>query len=213
MKSSPRAVVLALALALAAPVAAAHAAPVVIDQGHVDAIDVGYEDGRLGITVHDESVEPDVERNPLTTVLKAKPEARTQVPADPAYAFLGAPGADTWILPEVQDPDLLWPGFSTEELTAGTFAGDAVRIHLLGVAGPGRVAVFTSDPFGVPQVLLNSADGLPDTLPLGVGVHKHANWAFSRAGTYLLLVDATAKLPSGRTVWTGPTVLRFRVAA
>jgi hypothetical protein len=33
------------------------------------------------------------------------------------------PIAPVWVLPEIRDPDLLWPGLSTEELSPGVFTG------------------------------------------------------------------------------------------
>ncbi|MFD0855559.1 hypothetical protein ACFQ07_25180, partial [Actinomadura adrarensis] len=55
-------VVLAASLIGAAP---AHSGErVVLESGHVDAIDIEYEDGELEVHVHDETVEPDVAREP-----------------------------------------------------------------------------------------------------------------------------------------------------
>jgi hypothetical protein len=80
--------------ALLTGITPAQAAPVVVlDKGHVDAVDVEYEDGALALSVHDESVEPGVEYEPSQVLLKALPGARTTVPADPSYRFLGAAGA------------------------------------------------------------------------------------------------------------------------
>lgn len=184
----------------------------VISQGHVDAVDVAYEDGELGITIHDESVEPDVERDPADVVLVAKPQARTTVPDDPAYAFLGSPGAAVWVLPETQDPDLLWPGLSGEEIEPGVFVDDSVRIRFKQVWGPDGMSLFTTDPVGTPSVLIDSEDGLPDVVTLPAGLHQHANWAFEKAGVYRLRVDATARLAAtGATVTSAPAWITFAV--
>lgn len=192
--------------------APAHAASaVVLDHGHVDAVDVEYEDGALELHVHDESVEPSVEYDPAQVVLKALPGARTTVPADASYRFLGPAGAPVSVLPETQDPDLLWPGFSTEELTTGVFAGDSLKVTLKSVRGPGAASVFTTDPFGAASVLLNSGDGLPDALTLPAGLHEHVNWGFTKPGVYKLTFQATATLTSGATVSSAPAVLTFCV--
>jgi surface-anchored protein len=171
----------------------------VLDEGHIDAIDVAYEDGALGISIHDETVDPDVERDPAHTILVAKSAARTAVP-DARFAFLGPIGAPVWILPEAQ-PDaealgVLWPGLSAGEVEPGTFVDDAVELRFRGVAGPDGFSLFTSPPDELtpPVVLVDSEDGLPDSIALGAGAHAHANWAFEAPGLYLVSVDARGRL-------------------
>lgn len=192
---------------------AAQAAPlVVLDKGHVDVVDVAYEDGGLHLHIHDETVDPGVERDPADVLLRVLAPAKTTVPADPAFAFLGTPGSPVWILPQVENPDLLFAGLSTEELETGVLAGDQVTLKLCAVYGPGKVSVFTTDAFGNPTVLLNSRDGLPDTTALPVGGHQHANWSFSAAGTYRLVLSATGKLAgTGEVVSSAPVTVTFKV--
>ncbi|BCB83164.1 hypothetical protein Psuf_004770 [Phytohabitans suffuscus] len=175
---------------------------VVIGEGHVDVIGVGYEDGEFNLHIHDESVEPGVEREPYEVRFQVKPAAETTVPANPAYGFLGAAGDPVWVLPQVRNPDLIWPGFGTEEIEPGVFQNDAVKVTFWVAAGPGDVAVYTEDAFGLPaDVLVDTGDGLPDTVTLPAGGHLHANWAFDTPGHYWLLVTATGKLAaSGQTL-------------
>jgi len=201
----------ATAALLAGVVPAQAATRVVLDKGHVDAVDVEYEGGALELIVHDDSVDPSVEYDPAEVLLKALPAARTTVPADPSYRFLGAAGAPVSILPEAQNPDLLWPGLSTEELTGGVFQSDSVTLSLESVRGPGAASVFTTDQFGAANVLLDSGDGVPDALALATGGHKHANWGFTKPGTYQLTFTATATLTDGTPVSSAPTVLTFCV--
>ena len=209
--------VLAVAMLGTAVPAQAHparaaTAPVVLSAGHVDAVDIEYEDGALEIGVHDETVEPDVEREPGDVVFLVKSAARTTVPADPAYGFLGAAGTPVWILPEVENEELLWPGLSAEEVEAGVFAGDTVTLKVEKVTGSGRFAIFTENAVGTPQVLADSADGLPDAITLNTGAHRHVSWAFQKAGVYCVKVRATAKLAgSGATVSSEPAVYTFAV--
>ncbi|GAA1643904.1 choice-of-anchor M domain-containing protein [Actinoplanes couchii] len=201
-----------LAAALLGTAVPAQATPVVVlSAGHVDLVDVAYEDGALEIGVHDETVEPDVEREVDDVVFLVKKAAKTTVPADPAYGFLGTAGKPVWILPEIQNEDLLWPGIATEEIEAGVFAGDQVTLKVEKVTGSGQVAVFTEDAVGTPDVLIDSADGLPDALPLATGTHLHASWAFSKAGVYLIKVRATGTLVDGSTVTSEPETYRIVV--
>ncbi|ASW54788.1 choice-of-anchor M domain-containing protein [Plantactinospora sp. KBS50] len=197
---------LAAALLGTAVPAQAAAVPVVLSAGHVDVVDVEYEDGELEIGVHDETVEPGVEREPSEVVFLVKRAAKTTVPAAPEFGFLGAAGSPVWILPEIQNEDLLWAGFSTEELESGVFVDDSVTVNVVQVHGPGHVASYTEDAVGAPHVLFDSGDGLPDAAPLTAGLHQHANWAFQRAGRYCVTVEATATLAD-----TGETVTSERV--
>lgn len=207
----PTLVTTAAAMALAGAVPAAATPVVVIEQGHIDAVDVHYEDGGLELHIHDETADPPVERDPADVVLRVRPGARTSVPDDPAYRFLGAAGAPVWILPQTQDPELLWPGLSTEELESGVFAGDTVTLTLRRVRGPGALSLFTTDAVGAPTVLANSGDGTPDRLALATGGHRHANWGFTRAGVYLVTFQATATLADGTRVTSDPAVYTFQV--
>ncbi|GIE31913.1 hypothetical protein Ait01nite_049580 [Actinoplanes italicus] len=203
--------VIAAVLLGAAP--SAQATPVVVlSAGHVDIADVAYEDGALEIGVHDETVEPDVERDVDDVVFLVKNAAKTTVPDNPAFGFLGTAGKPVWILPEIQNEELLWPGLAAEEIEAGVLTGDSVTLKVEKVTGSGRVAVFTEDAVGNPNVLVNSGDGLPDAVNLSAGTHQHASWAFQKAGVYLVKVRATATLAaSGATVTSEPALYKFVV--
>lgn len=187
------------------------AATVVLSSGHVDIVDVAYEDGALEIGVHDETVEPDVEREPSDVVFVVRRAARTTVPDNPAFGFLGAAGKPTWILPEIRNDELLWPGLAADEIEAGVFAGDTVTLAVQKVTGPGRLALFTEDAVGNPDILVNSADSLPDTLTLQAGSHRHASWAFSKAGVYTIKIRATGTLTDGTTVTSDPALYQVVV--
>jgi surface-anchored protein len=191
--------------------APATAAPVVpIDTGHVDVFGVAYEDGELDLHVHDETA--DVEYAPAEVLLVAKSAAKTTVPADPAYAFLGAPGAPVWVLPEIDDPNLLWPGIATEEVEPGVFVDGSLRLRVVSVCGPDDFSIFTTDAVGAPKVLVDSGNGLPDRIDLTAGSHLHANWAFEAAGRYSITVRATGTLAAtGKHVVSAPATYSFKV--
>ncbi|WP_203744535.1 choice-of-anchor M domain-containing protein [Actinoplanes cyaneus] len=204
--------ILATALLAGAVPAQAHAAPAVLSSGHVDVVDIEFEDGALELGVHDESVEPGVEHEPGDVVLLVKRAAKTTVPDNAAFNFLGAAGAPVWILPEIQAEKLLWPGLSTEEIESGALANDTVTLTAQKVTGPGRLAVYTEDAVGAPRILIDSGDGLPDAVSLATGTHQHANWAFQKAGVYRLKVRATATVAAtGATVTSEPAVYTFVV--
>ncbi|MET7398919.1 choice-of-anchor M domain-containing protein [Dactylosporangium sp. NPDC005572] len=200
-----------VASALLVAPAAANASPVVLSQGHVDVVDVEYEDGAIEVHVHDETVEPGVERDPADVLFKVKKQAKTTVPSNPAYSFLGAPGDPVWILPQLQNPALLWAGLGTEELEPGVFQGDSVNVKFVNVIGPDDVSLYTTSGTGVPTVLVDSGDGLPDTVALPVGSHLHLNWAFEQAGTYKIKLKVTGTLATGGHVSSDVVTYRFKV--
>jgi surface-anchored protein len=206
------AAITAALLAWAAPAQAGSL--VVLSQGHVDIVDVAYEEGAFEVAVHDETVEPGVERDPADVLFRVKPEAAVTVPADSRYAFLGTAGATVYVLPEVENEALLFPGLATEELEPGVFAGDTIAIRFKKVIGPDGVSLFTTDPAGNPTVLVDSEDGLPDTVTLPIGTHMHQNWAFEKPGYYAIKVDVTATLAGTTTAVTSdPVWLKFKVGS
>lgn len=185
---------------------------VTISAGHVDAIDLAFEDGVLERSVHDETVTPDVERDPADVTFEVLAGAQTAVPDDAAYAFLGNPGATVSVLPEAQNPDLVWPGIATEEIEAGVFRNDTVRVDFTSLCGPDGFSMFTDNPDGTPKVLIDSEDYVADRLTLPVGTHQHASWAFEKPGTYRLTYRASGVLAAtGQTVRSAPATLTFVV--
>jgi surface-anchored protein len=170
---------------------------VVLSSGHVDVFDVAYEDGALELHVHDETVEPGVEREPSDVVFEVLKGAKTTVPDDPNFAFfLGKPGAPVWVLPQDNVEGLLFAGWATEEVPAGVFVNDSVKVTVHRVYGPDDFSIFQVDAFGAPSVLVDSGNGVPDSFTAPAGTHTHANWAFERPGKYLLKVSASGVLAS-----------------
>jgi surface-anchored protein len=168
----------------------------VIDHGHVDVVGVAFEDGQLHLHVHDESVEPGVEREPEDVEFRVLPGAETVVPADPSFAFLGDAGDPVWILPQAENPELIFAGFGAEEIDAGVLRDDSVTVTFVG-AGPGDVAIYTENAVGLPaDILVDTGDGQPDSFTLAAGEHAHANWAFEQPGDYRFLVVVSGRLAS-----------------
>ncbi|WP_157411238.1 choice-of-anchor M domain-containing protein [Actinoplanes rectilineatus] len=209
LRGAVMAAVLVGAALVGTPARAAEA--VVLSQGHTDAVDVHYANGRLALKIKDDTVSPAVERDPADVTFQVLPAARTEVPDLDAFRFLGAAGTPIWMLPQVQDPALLWPGWNTTTLDSGVFKNDKVTISLVGVDGPGAVTLFDTSSLGVPAVRFASADGLPDSLDVAVHTHAHASWVFGATGRYTLKFQADAVLANGTVLSTGPVNYRFLV--
>ena len=144
-------ILLATVVLVALSPGTASADRVTLSSGHVDAIAPILENGALALRVEDETAGgPAVMRDPDDVLLHVKPEARMPVPAGlpPSFAFLGAPGSDVWILPQVQDPALLWAGWSSEGIAAGAFREEGLTWTLNRVEAPGPVQPFENGPLG-----------------------------------------------------------------
>lgn len=194
-------------LAAAGPAGAGTSSLTVLDRGHTDVFGVAYEAGELHLHVHHETAG---ELEPCDTLLVVRGQAATTVPADPAYSFLGEAGDTVWILPDTNDPELLFAGWGAEELPTGVFTGDQVRLDITGVFGAGELSLFTVDDFGAPNVLADSGDPAPDALTVTAGGHGHLNWGFTEPGWYRVDVTASGTLTDGSAVADTASYL-FRV--
>lgn len=181
--------------------------------GHTD-VGVAYdaEANEWELHVHDE--EDDTEYFPATdALLMVNYQAHTTVPAGAQWSFLGSPGSSTWILPNTENPDLLFLGIGSEEIEDGVFAGNSLSLTLKNVTGPGQFAMYDFDVFGDPTVRWNSADGFGDSLTLATGSHSHFNWAFSAPGDYIVTLEAAGISTLNGATSSGDVNYLFRVVA
>jgi surface-anchored protein len=179
--------------------------------GHVD-VGAAFQAGALEMHVHDE--ETDTEYGPCDVLLRVAPHALRTVPPDPAYAFLGEGGSPVYILPQVENTNLLLLGLAAKEIQSGTFTNDRIQLALKSVAGPGHFALYTVGVFGQPIVLFNTRDGIDtnDLAILSAGRHQHVNWAFSAPGLYWVTVQASGILAAtGEFIESEEATIRFEV--
>jgi surface-anchored protein len=167
----------------------------VITVGHTD-VGVNYEDGAWDLHVHAEDLGEEFE--PDGVWIKVAAAARSSVPADSAYSFLGSSGSALWLLPAAHQEGLVFLGFGTEEMEEGIFTGNTVDLALKGVEGPGDFIVYINDAFGAPVVWYNSRDGFDskDVHTLTAGGHSHVNWVFTAPGKYHVKYQASGTLAS-----------------
>jgi putative ABC transporter-associated repeat protein len=180
----------------------------VVADGHVD-LGPRFVDGTWRLQIRDDTVQPVVWRNLPDIVLHVADPAAVTVPPDPAFAFLGPPGATVWVLPQTQQADILWPGWNTQDPSViATISREATwRLH--GVDGPGTFVLYLTGNFGAPQILFDSAKPYPQQTGIEIGTHVHGNWAFTAPGTYLLDVEMTATTTDGTTVTDRQTLRIF----
>lgn len=170
-----------------------------LDRGHADIFDLTSDAaGTLTLRIKEDATGSGVMREPEQTLLAVNKSTLTQIPASVSQAT-GAPSA-AYLLGQSGDNQatVLWPGWDTLGITAGGY--DAARFHV-SYSGPadGRIYAFTSGLTGAAQAV--TADGSYDLAPGGDDIdqaypaHKHVNWLFTRAGRYVLTVQASAWTP------------------
>ncbi|MGW8765095.1 choice-of-anchor M domain-containing protein [Streptomyces sp. NPDC055815] len=183
---------------------AAHAAGTTLSKGHVDVLDVEYDGAGLDLHVHDESVTPDVEYAPADVVLQALPASAYTVPSGTCYSHLGTAGTTVYRLPQVENTTLLWPGISGEHLSTGVFQNDKVQVKLTSVSGPGKLTVYKNGLCPKSNRSYDSGDAtLTNSKDVAAGEHDHANWVFTKAGSYTATFQVSGTLTNGTPV--GPT--------
>lgn len=190
---------LAVLMLFVAPLTTAPAEQVVISNGHVD-LGPRFVDGTWTIQLRDDTTDPAVWRPLENVVLQATSKARVAVPADPAYTFLGKPGQQVWVIPQVQQAGVIWPGWNTQDREVATRVDREVTWRLEGVRGPGAFTLFLNSDFGKPAPVFDSRKPFPQDTGIDVNTHVHGNWTFDAEGTYLLDVSMTARLTDGSTV-------------
>jgi surface-anchored protein len=195
-------------LALAALLAGAAQAqyPYIFTQGHFD-IGISYEQDNGGWHLHVHDEEGMRELEPEEVLFYASADARTTMPNDPRFGFIGVnPGDDVWILPQIENPLLPFLGVGSEEMPGDFFdeyfesdprvnaSGRFITLELVALRGPGQFSVWTTDAFGDPTAWMTTSDGIgkPDKIFTIEGGHAHYNWGFTATGIYEMDVRATA---------------------
>ncbi|WP_314769387.1 choice-of-anchor M domain-containing protein [Actinomyces bouchesdurhonensis] len=183
-----------------APASSLLSDPVEIARGHLDVrlTQAAGENGTTyGLAAKDDSLtaaRTSVLRTLESTTLAVAPNARFVRPAslsDASYDVLGPVGAATYVLPETQNSDIVWPGLSTEGIDyAALPEGADLTLHLAQAPVGARVAFFQGGTFGAgAKVHFDSTkgDGVVHTTE---STHMHGNWVFSAPGTYRIEVGA-----------------------
>lgn len=139
-----------------------------------------HETNGLRIVVRDTDRRINYQTNEVALVVAES--AKFNLPANTPFGNEGDP---IWILPQSQDPNLLYLGFSAERIPSGVFSRP-FNCRLKAVEGPGDFFAWQANEFGGLNVKMNSRDGIGDddrTSPI-VGSHEHFNWGFTTPGVY-----------------------------
>ncbi|MFU0560163.1 choice-of-anchor M domain-containing protein [Gardnerella vaginalis] len=108
-------------------------------------------------------------------------------------------GEYVWALPQGQEDNKLWLGFTTQTLPRKTVS--AVKFHLKSATIPegGAVYVYENDSHGkVIPVLGSPNTDFPHKFYKNDNTHLHVNWVFTKPGEYGLCIEVTVKTKDGK---------------
>lgn len=195
----------------ALPQFASGADPVILRTQHVDLriVDRPGESNRLGLVVHD----ADSASNLTSTnaVLEVPTAARIELPD--GFEVFGPVGSPFWILPQSQDPRLMYLGFSAEGIPASVYE-PRFTVDLVRVEGPGDFFVWQFDTFANLVMAMNSRDGISDgdRFQQLTGGHQHFNWGFNAPGVHDVILKVSNRLAGTTNVVTSDEIsVRFGV--
>ncbi|MBA4065782.1 MAG: hypothetical protein C0501_19105 [Isosphaera sp.] len=205
---------LAAVLLAAAAAPRAGAAMIVLGPGEVD-IAITFEGGQLGLVLAVDDTGD--EFDPADALLFVGPAARVTQPPGAQFAFLGAgAGNPVWIVPQIEDPDILYLGIKPEDEVGDNLVGN-VRIGFVAARGPGEFSVFQADAFGGITVFASTVLGgltADDAffLPVDSG-DVHLNYAFTATGLYEvdIVLSGILQGPEGTPVTSEVFTLTFGV--
>lgn len=140
---------------------------------------------KLALVIRDDDHRVAYRSNQVTLVVAET--ARWELPGD--FPPLGNAGDPLWILPQTQDPRLLYLGLSTEGVPTAVFPS-GLNFYLRAVQGPGYFFAWQSGLGGL-DVHWNSRDGLDesDLIRFPAGSHSHWNFGFTTNGAYDLVFE------------------------
>lgn len=173
------------------PTAPAEAAPTstapadrrkLITSGHMDMALVAEGPSISAKLIDDSDFHNQAQRESGSFIFAVPDAARKTLPVGARESFPDAP-EEMWILPQAQQKNLPWLGFSTTRVAADALAqGSKVTVALRDVDGPGRIYTWHEDLRGL-RMELDSAD--PDkTLEYPVNAHDHQGFGFTEPGVY-----------------------------
>jgi surface-anchored protein len=201
---------IAAALSCALMSTPAHAATT-LSRGHVDVLAVELEGNAFHVHVHDET--NGVEYEPADVVLGVLPGAAYTVPSGSCYSFLGSAGSTVYRLPQNENTNLLWPGIASE-IADGQLLNDSLTVAMTAVSGPGNVSVYNNSVCPSNTRIFDSGNGIgsADSTTLDAHEHLHANWAFTRPGSYTVTFRVSGTLANGTSIPPVTEQLTFSVA-
>ena len=108
-------------------------------------------------------------------------------------------GEYVWALPQVQEDNKLWLGFTTQTLPRKTVSAVKFRLKSANIPEGGAVYAYENDSHGkVIPVLGSPNTDFPHKFYRNDNTHLHVNWVFTKPGQYGLCIEVTVKTKDGK---------------
>ena len=188
-----------------------------LQDGHAD-LAIRFSAGvaeRLQLAIENDNTGSAYQSNQVVLVVTER--SRFELPPETPFGDAGDP---LWILPQTQEDDVLFLGFSTESITPGALSGSPL-LALKGIDLPGRDLAYEASffawqagQFGSFDVVMDTTDGIDaaDQVTLQVPSHAHFNLGFSSAGLWHVTLQAAGVVAGEAATTLGPeTTFTFHV--
>ncbi|WKD58935.1 choice-of-anchor M domain-containing protein [Corynebacterium caspium] len=180
-----------------------------LSKGHVDIQAMG-DANDLQLSLKDDTSGPSKNRPLDEVVFGVFNNAKRHNKLGTKYPELNFLPDEVYLLPQSQNRDIIWPGYSTEHLDYKNFK-DGVTLHLDPISVPdGAVWGMFKNNLSDVEVLVDSTKN-QYSFPVTFATHAHTNWAFSKEGTYKLRVHYSATSKDGKELKTQEQTLTFAV--
>lgn len=127
------------------------------------------------------------------------PDTRKEKFPDGFGEKLGLKQDDIWYLPQVQDQNAPWPGFSTQKLGVNWSQNkQGVKVTMDKKAGPGEI-VSWSDHFSSPTINFSTKEPNKE-FQLIENSHVHMNWGFTKPGIYRVVFNMKGTDSEGKEI-------------
>lgn len=108
-------------------------------------------------------------------------------------------GEYVWALPQGQEDNKLWLGFTTQTLPRKTVSAVKFRLKSANIPEGGAVYAYENDSHGkVIPVLGSPNTDFPHKFYRDDNTHLHVNWVFTKPGKYVLCIEVTVKTKDGK---------------
>lgn len=153
-----------------------------IEAGHMD-MALAAEGSSIGAVLIDDSDPHNQAKRESGSFIFAVPDAAKKTLPEGARESFPEPPEEMWILPQAQEKNLPWLGFSTTRVGAGALSqGSKVTVSMRDVSGPGRIYTWHEDLRGL-RVELDSGDASKQ-IEYPVNAHDHQGFGFTEPGVY-----------------------------
>ncbi|OHR21243.1 choice-of-anchor M domain-containing protein [Corynebacterium sp. HMSC034A01] len=153
-----------------------------IEAGHMDMALVAEGASIGAMLIDDSDPHNQAKRESGSFIFAVSDAARKTLPAGARESFPESPEA-MWILPQAQEKNLPWLGFSTTRVGADALLqGSKVTVSMRDVSGPGRIYTWHEDLRGL-RVELDSGDASKQ-IEYPVNAHDHQGFGFTEPGVY-----------------------------